>query len=80
MQMQVAEIDDQTETLTENENIAVYGIDRQHQAAKDAEVPEGDGTTTRFSFSLDHHWTTKRIMNSPWPPKPMAIQIRLSQS
>src|SRR5574343_1512180 len=43
MQVQVAEIDDQAEPLAENEDrvVAVNGIDGQHQAAKDAEIPEG---------------------------------------
>src|SRR5574343_32599 len=43
MQVQVAEVDDQTQPLAENEHgiIAMHGIDRQHDAAGDAEVPEG---------------------------------------
>src|SRR5574343_1436387 len=43
VQVQVAEIDDQAEPLAESENrvVAVDGIDGQHQAAEDAEIPEG---------------------------------------
>src|SRR5574343_1701314 len=43
MQVQVAEIDDQAQALAESEDrvVAVDGIDGQHQAAEDAEIPEG---------------------------------------
>src|SRR5574343_1655751 len=43
VQVQVAEIDDQAEPLAESENrvVAVDGIDGQHQAAEDAQIPEG---------------------------------------
>src|SRR5574343_1770768 len=44
VQVKVAEIDDQTEPLAEDEHrvVAVHRIDRQHHPAGDAEVPEGD--------------------------------------
>src|SRR5574343_1105277 len=43
VQVQVAEIDDQAEALAKYEDrvIAVDGINSQHQAAEDAEIPEG---------------------------------------
>src|SRR6185369_3998496 len=43
MQVQIAEIDDQPQALTEDEDrvVAMNGVNGQHDATQDAEIPEG---------------------------------------